>query len=154
MRRKIFITILVIVFAVLSFSQASFAANKKAASAPAVQKAAAPAMPAAPKPNFGMLAGTVSSVDDKDASSIKLVIKSDTDGSLHTVFVTPGTNITKVTDVSELKTGEPVRMMTRKIDDKDMAMGIMFGKVKIMTPPAPKTVPAPSAAKTAAKAKK
>ncbi len=156
MDKKAFAVSLIIAFVALIFTSVSFAAVKKAATAPApaIQKVAtAPAMPAAPKANFGMLAGTVSSVDNKDPANIKLLIKSDADGSVHTVFVTPGTNVTKVTDVSELKPGEPVRMMTRKIDDKDMAMGIMFGKVKNPVPPAAKAV-MPPAAKSATKAKK
>ena len=85
-----------------------------------------------------MIAGTVVNIDNADPANVKLQVKNDADGSVRTVTVTPWTNITKVTDISELKAGEAVRMMTRKIDDKDVAMGIMFGKVKTPPPQAPR----------------
>ena len=138
--KKIFLVALVIAAIALVCPEASFAAETKAQTAPS-QKAA-PRIPIAPKANLGMLMGTISSIDDTDPADIKLTVKNDADGSVRTVSITPWTNITKVTDVSELKVGEQVRMMTRKADDKDVAMGIMFGKFKT----APKAIPAPKAA--------
>ena len=126
-----------------SFASVSFAADKKVQT-PAVTKAV-PARPMPPKANFGMIAGTIVSIDNGDPANVKLQVKNDADGSTKTVSVTPWTNITKVTDISELKTGEQIRMMTRKVEDKDVAMGIMFGKMKTMPAPAPKAPVAPQA---------
>lgn len=143
-KNRILIALVIIVLA-FSFASVTFAADKKvAAQATSTQKTAATA-PVMAKPNFGMIAGTITAINASDPSNVKLSVKNDADNSVHTVMVTPWTNITKVTDVSELKTGEPVRLMTRKVDDKDVAMGIMFGKVKTM--PAPVTTPAPVAPK-------
>ena len=140
-KNRILIALVVVVLA-FSFAQVTFAADKKAATPAASAQKAAVSAPVMAKPNFGMIAGTITSINTSDPSNVKLSIKNDADNSVHTVTVTPWTNITKVTDVSELKTGEPVRMMTRKVDDKDVAMGIMFGKVKTMPAPTPPAAPA------------
>lgn len=150
MGRKMLMGVLGII--IISFCTASFAADQKVAVAS--PKKAAPAVakpvPMPAKPNFGMIAGTVVNVDNTDPANVKLQVKNDADGSVRTVTVTPWTNITKVTDISELKSGEAVRMMTRKVDDKEMAMGIMFGKVKTPPPPAPKAPAVPKAPAAAA----
>ena len=144
MNRKVLGIALVSAFAIPALSAVSFAADKSVQT-PAVVKAA-PARPMPPKSNFGMIAGTVSSIDATDPANVKLQVKNDADGSMKTVSVTPWTNITKVTDISELKTGEQIRLMTRKVDDKDVAMGIMFGKMKSMPAPVAKVPVAPQAA--------
>lgn len=152
MVRKVFTIFVLAIFAITGIQGALFAAEQKAAAKLAPTTAAAPVKPAA-KPNFGMVAGTIVSINNTDPNNVKLEVKSDADGTIRTVTVTPWTNITKVTDVSDLRTGEPVRMMTRKVEDKDVAMGIMFGKIKkIPTPPAAKAPTAPPA--PAVKAKK
>ncbi len=89
------------------------------------------------RPNFVILSGTVSKIDNADPGNVKLDIKSDKDNSIHTLSVMPWTNITKVTDIGELKQGEAVRVITRKVDNKDAAMGIVFGKIKTVMPPEP-----------------
>lgn len=146
MNRKLHYGLIIfLALVVISVCAVSFAAEKKAPAAPA--KMGTPAnIPAPVKPNFGMLAGTVVSIDTKDPANVKIEIKNDADGTTHTVTVTQWTNITKVTDVSEIKPGESIRMMTRKVDDKDVAMGIMFGKMKVAPPPMP-AAPAKAPAK-------
>jgi len=136
MNRNIFVVALVIAAIALVYPAASFAEETKAASTQ-VKEVAASKMPMPPRPNFGMIAGAILSIDNTDPANIKLTVKNDADGSVRAVTVTPWTNITKVIDASELKIGEQVRMMTRRADDKDVAMGIMSGKVKNM--PAPQT---------------
>lgn len=145
MRRNIFAVVLAVIVIALALSTASFAVETTKAPAVPAQKVP-PRMPTQTKPNFGMIAGTVMSIDNADPANVKITVKNDADGSMRTVSATQWTNITKVTDISELKIGEPVRMMTRKVDDKDVAMGIMFGKVRTMPAPMPKTSPAPQAA--------
>ena len=137
----------VVILITASFCAVSFAADQNKAPA-AVQKAA-PVKPIPAKANFGMIAGTVTAIDTKDPANIKLTVKNDSDNTTHTVIVTPWTNITKVTDVSELKTDEPVRMMTRKVEDKEVAMGIMFGKIKNAPVVAAKAPQAPQAQQAA-----
>lgn len=137
MKNNKFIASLTLAIAVLSFCAVSSAAEKKTTTTAAPKAGAI--LPTPPKPNFGMFAGTIASIDNADPANVKLTVKNDADGAIHTISVTPWTNITKVTDISELKEGEQVRMMTRKVEDKDVAMGIMFGKLKTM--PAPRPAP-------------
>jgi len=100
-----------------------------------------------------MIAGTIISIDNADPNNVKLQVKNDADGAIRTVMVTPWTSVTKVTDPSELKAGETARIMTRKVEDKEVAMGIMFGKIKNM--PAPPAAKKPAASVSAdAKSKK
>ena len=138
MNKKSFVAMVTVFLVVLSICTISFAAEKKTAASTASK--AVSKMPAPAKANFSMLAGTIASIDTADPANVKIMVKNDADGTVRTVSVTPWTNITKVTDISELKAGDQVRMMTRKTEDKDVAMGIMFGKIKAM--PAPKAAPA------------
>lgn len=103
------------------------------------------------KSNFSMMLGTVSEIDAADPLNIKLKVQNERDNQIHTVEVTPTTNVTKSTEISELKVGDTIRVMARKVNDKEVAVGIMFGKLRsIPTPkplpaqasPAPKTPPA------------
>ena len=153
MERKDFVIFVVVASLVLGVSALSFAADTKTAnSSYSLQKTGVKSVTGTnpvtrAKSNFSMLAGTVTSINTADPANTKIEIKNTADGTIHTVSVTPWTNITKVTDVSELKAGEEVRMMTRKVDDKDVAMGIMFGKMKSMpAPAAPKVLAVPQAA--------
>ncbi|MFA6320859.1 MAG: hypothetical protein WCY36_03275 [Candidatus Omnitrophota bacterium] len=136
MCKRFFIAVMAF-FVTLGLCSASFAADKKAAApAKATAPVKVPAKRTTPKANFGMVTGTITSIDTTNAAEVKLNVKNDSDGSVRVVTITPWTNITKVTDASELKTGEQVRMMTRKVNDKDVAMGVMFGKVKNIPAPA------------------
>jgi len=94
-------------------------------------------MPAAMRPNFGFVTGTISKIDTSDPANVKLEVKSDAKDQTHTIYTTPWTNVTKITDVSELKTGDAVRVMTRTDEDKEMAMNVMFGDIKKMPGPNP-----------------
>lgn len=146
MNKKFFIVAMAF-FVTLSLSGVSSAADKTVKTiAPAAAQKAAPK-----KANFDMVAGVIESIDNTNPSEVKIKVKNNAGDSSRVVAVTPWTNITKVTDVSELKAGEQVRMMTRKVDDKDVAMGIMFGKMKTIPAPMAKT---PQAAKTTAPVKK
>ena len=87
--------------------------------------------------NFSMLVGTVSKVDTTDPANVKLEVKDDRDSKVHIIEVTPATNVTKVTEISEIKIGDTVRVMARKVDNKEVAMGIMFGifkKIPLLKP--------------------
>jgi hypothetical protein len=84
-----------------------------------------------------MLYGTVTKIDAKDPANVKLEVKNEADNTTHTVEVSPATNVTKVTEISEVKTGETVRIMARKVENKEVAMGVMFGKVKRPRVPGP-----------------
>jgi hypothetical protein len=108
--------------------------------APTMAPKAAAREPVAMRParaNFAVISGAITKIDNSDPANIKLDVKNDADGIMHTIQLTPWTNITKVTDASELKTGEAVRVMSRKVDDKEVAMGVMFGKIRMIPPPPP-----------------
>ena len=135
----------------------SFAADKDTAKKAAVATAPAAAQPVAkaipakmPRANFSMLYGTVTKIDTSDPANVKLEIKNEADNTTHTIDVVPATNVTKVTAISELKEGENVRVMARKVDSKEVAIGVMFGKIR---KPAPRPA-APSAALPAVAATK
>lgn len=83
-----------------------------------------------PKSNFKMISGTITKIDTADPANVKLEVKSERDNAIHTVTLMPWTNITKVTDVSELRQGEAVRVMARTAEGKEVAMGVLFGKIK------------------------
>ena len=152
MGRKAFSISIAVVFIVLALSVVSFAADAKAPASDV--KKAVPANHTSKKANFVMLSGTILSIDNADPAKIKVQVKTSADGSIHTVSVTPWTNITKAADLSDIKTGEPIRIMTRKVEDKDVAMGIMFGKMKAMPAPAPVAAPVAPQTATAQKSKK
>lgn len=144
MRKIALVVILAVCFAFVGQAGA-LAAEQKTSAAP---KAAIK-----PTSSFAMVAGTIESVDVSDPANIKVSVKNDADGVVRTISVTPYTSITKTTDISELKTGDNVRMMTKKADNKEVAMGIMFGKLKPMAAPAA-TAAKPAAKATVATAKK
>lgn len=143
----------------------AFAADEtkpKTAPAPIKMPAMPPKMPARSMPpaairgNINMLFGTITNIDAKDPAKVKLEVMSESDGKTHTIEVIPTTTITKVTDISEIKKGENARIMVKKVDDKDVAMGIMFGKVRKLTVPkaavgTPQQSAAPKAAPAAAR---
>lgn len=105
------------------------------------------------KAAFSMVSGNITAIDKTNPNDIKISIKSATDGKTRVLSATPQTSVTKVTDISELKEGEEVRVMARKMEnDKEMALNIMSGKIK-MPPPPPASTPANAPAKAAEKKK-
>ena len=94
-------------------------------------------MPRQFRPNFSIATGTITKIDNSDPANTKLEIKSSADNTIRTFAVTSWTNVTKVTDLAELKPGETVRIISRKVDDKDVAMGVVFGKLQTTMPPGP-----------------
>jgi Cu/Ag efflux protein CusF len=151
--RRALILITAVVFCAVSAGLA-MAAEKAAAEKPAAAAGGpkAPATPPKPLPraNFSMLYGSVTKVDSADPNSVKLEVKNEADGATHMVEVIPATNVTKVTEISEIKVGDNVRIMARKADNKEVAMGVMFGKIKKpaprpAAPAAPAAMPKPMA---------
>lgn len=153
--RKIFVVCIALIFCISAVSFAFAQEAKKTQATPVktqVAGAKAPtggqALPpgvAAPgqmkRPNFSILSGSVTKVNTSDPKKQTIEVKSDADNTVHVVEVTPFTNVAKMTDVSEIKTGESVRVMARKMDDKEVAMSVMFGKIKALPMP-PKVAPA------------
>lgn len=149
MTKRFAVVLMLVAIVSLLSSDVLFAADQKTAT-PAIAKQTAKFPPVAPaRPNLSMINGTIVSIDSADQANVKLTVKNDADSSVKTISVTPWTNITKVTDVAELKVNEPVRIMTRKVEDKDVAMGIMFGKIRRMpSPPVPMKSVAPNVKET------
>ncbi len=148
MKKALIVSVLSVAVVCFGVLNAFAQANAKAAK-PAVAPAKAPAQPPQPpaqkipRANFAIITGSITKIDNSDPNNIKLEVTNDADGTAHTISITPWTNVTKVTDVSELKSGDTVRVMSRKIDDKEIAMGVMFGKIRKVTPP-PAAQPAAS----------
>jgi Cu/Ag efflux protein CusF len=144
MIKKAVVLAILLVFCASSFVMAADDAKK--AQTPVVNKAVPvmagnPARPMqTPRPEFSMITGKVEKIDSSDPANTKITVKNDKDGTSRTLVVMPWTNITKSAEISELKTGETVRVMARKADDKEIAMGIMFGKINM---PPPRQVPPP-----------
>lgn len=84
------------------------------------------------RPAFGVIGGSIVNINMSDPSKPVLEIKSDTDGKSHLVEMTQFTSVTKVTDISELKAGESVRVMTKNVDGKETAINVMFGKIRAL----------------------
>ena len=142
--KKVYVLVLTAVLT-LALASVAFAADQKTTAPKAKPAMTAPKMPPVPQPmgprgamrsNFNMMLGTVSKIDMSDPANVKLEVKDERDNQLHVVEVTPAANVTKSTEISELKVGDTVRVMARKVDNKEVAMGVMFGKFKKM--PAPK----------------
>ncbi len=134
MNKKVLLAVLVAVsiFTVFSLSFAAEAKKPAVAAQPAATKQL-------PKPAFAMVSGTVLKIDASDPANMKLEVKNDADNTTHVISVSPMTQITKATDITELKTGDAVRVMARKADDKEIAMGIVFGKLAARPMPKPVT---------------
>ena len=115
------------------------AATGAAASPAQAAGRSAAAMRPMSRPAMSMLFGTVTNIDTKDPAVARLDIQTEADNKTHTVEVPAAATVTKVTDLSELKKGDKVRIMARSADGKEIAMGVMFGNIKSM--PAPRPMP-------------
>ncbi|MFH0763669.1 MAG: hypothetical protein V1927_01540 [Candidatus Omnitrophota bacterium] len=138
MSRKAVAVMVVVVFCLTGICGVSYAATAKKPQAVTPAAAKVPAMPPRPS-NINTFSGTIEKIDAADPANIKMQVKDEASGTSRTISVAPWTNITKVTDVSELKTGDAIRVMIRKVEDKDVAMGIVFGKIKNLPPMRPRT---------------
>jgi len=139
MRKNMLLSITVIAVMALNVCGISLAADEKKPMATAPKP---PIAPGVNRPNLNMFGGTIENIDRSDPANIKISVKSETDGVVHNLSVAPFTNITKITDASELKTGDAVRVMARKTEDnKETAMGILFGKIRNLPPMRPRPVP-------------
>ena len=103
--------------------------------------------------NFSVIAGSITNIDNTDPAKPKLVVLSEKDNTTHTLDITPWTNITKATDISELKTGEKVRVMVRKLENNEVAVNVLFGKIRTAPPPRPITQARPPVQQPATPAK-
>lgn len=108
------------------------------APAPAITKPMPPkpaAIKTRPKSNITMLFGSVTKIDSTDPNNVSIEVKDTRTDQTHIINTTPITNVTKVTRISELKTGDNVRVMARKTQDKEVALAIMFGNIDVMPRP-------------------
>ena len=133
-----------VVFIALCLCSASFAADNKKPEAPKVAPTHKPVQHPYTRPNMNILMGTITKINSADPKNVTIEVKDLSGGQARTVTVMPWTNVTKATDISELKAGDNVRIMSRQTEDnKETAMGIMFGKINPphmmkKTPPAAK----------------
>ena len=94
--------------------------------------------------NFVFILGSISKVDTSDPNNTKIEVMNEADNKNHVIEIGPATNVLKVIDAADLKTGEKVRVMARKADDKEVALSVVTGKIKMA--PRPKPVSEPVAA--------
>ena len=149
MARKVFGIILISVFALTSVAGFAIAAeiNKTpAAKAVSTSKNPAVTIPQPPRTSFRMISGKLIKVNSSDPANASMEVKSDMDNSSHTIAITPQTSITKVTDATDLKAGDQVRVVLRSANDKETAMGIVYGKIQNVPMP-PQVVPGAGIAK-------
>ena len=149
--KKIGVFCLVMLFSFELTGLALAADQKAAVKAPIVTQG--PGARRLMHPNFGIITGSIVKIDNSDPAKPEIEIKSDADNQVHVIGLTPYTNVTKVTDISELKAGEAIRVMARKVDDKEVALTIMFGKFKA-PPMRPRSMQAPVAVAPPAAVKK
>ena len=100
-------------------------------------------MPPAMDRNIKFLNGTISAINTADPQNIKIDVKNESDEKVSTVEVAAQTNVLKVVEPSELKAGEKVRVMTRTVNDKNVAISIMTGNIKMPPMRKPVSVQAP-----------
>jgi len=155
MIKKALVLVVAVIFCAAGFAMAADEAKKVAPAKTAVSAASGmtagnAARPMAPKPEFSMISGKIEKINSSDPKNVSITVKNDKDGTSRTLTVMPWTNITKSAEISDLKTGEAVRVMARKAENKEIAMGIMFGKMP--TPPPQRQLPPQAAAPAQAKA--
>lgn len=143
MNKKLLFAVSATTAAMFVISTLSFAAEEKKAAA--AEKAPRQAV----RPAFGMISGTLLKIDASDPANVKLEVRNTGDNTTHLISATPMTQVTKATDISELKAGDTVRIMSKKVDSNEVAMGIMFGKLP--APPRPRPAGAKAAAPEAVK---
>lgn len=139
--KKIVLTAAAVIAFSLIYATQSYAANVKKTT----PKNPAPVnYPQAPKIRFRNISGSIVKIDRaKDA--VKVDVKNNFDNTINTIIVAPETNITKLTDASDLKTGDTVQVISKTMDDKEVALSIAYGKLlKTPQPPKVKTVQTPS----------
>ncbi|MBI5143731.1 MAG: hypothetical protein HZA30_01505 [Candidatus Omnitrophica bacterium] len=125
--KRIFAVVIAVLFYSLALFDLGIAAEE--------ERTALPKKPAVPAKlpgmsNFSIIMGSISKIDVSDPAKPKLEVKSDMDNTVHTIEMTPWTNVSKVTDISELKSGDTVRIAARKAEGKEIAITILFGNIK------------------------
>ena len=139
--KNLFVALIISAFVVTGLATPAISQDNKAAPKAVAAAEKMPTPPNAParptKPMATVLFGSVSKIDNKNPSDVKLEVKSIADDSIHVIDVPAQANIVKVTDLSELKTGDTVRIMARNIEGKEVAMNIIFGKLKMIPRPKP-----------------
>ena len=126
--RRIFLVALIALLA-LNIATAAYCADGGKTS-PVATQARRPMPPQLDK-NFVFILGSISKIDTSDPNNIKLEILNEADNTNHMIAVGPTTNILKVIDASDLKVNEKVRIMARKTENKEVAMSVVTGKLKL-----------------------
>ncbi len=139
--KNLFVALIISTFVVVGLSAPAFSQDKKPApgTAAVAEKTPMPqSLPTRPvKPMATVLFGSVTKIDNANPADVKLEVKNIADDSIHIVEVPSQANIVKITDLAELKTGDTVRVMARNVEGKEVAMNIIFGKLKMLPRPKP-----------------
>ena len=134
--KKVFfvICIALLCLGVAAFAYAADATSKAAKPAAAKAQAKRPMSPMMDR-NFVFILGSITKIDATDPNNVKIEVINEPDNKAHVIEVGPATNILKVIEVADLKAGEKVRIMARKVDNKELAMSVVTGKLKEMPRP-------------------
>lgn len=144
--RRVFLTILVAML-LLALSSIGYCADT--GNVTDQSKAATPAKKTMSllNKNFAFILGSISKVEVTGPETAKIEVISDIDKKPQVIEIAANTNVLKGIDVSELKSGDKVRIMARKAGDKEVALSVVTGKIKEMSRPSKNAIPAVPAAK-------
>lgn len=137
----IFIALMVLSVAGLAYAADAASKTAKPAAAPAKMPAKRTMQPQMDR-NFMFILGSITKIDTTDPNNVKVEVINEADNTNHVVEVGPASNILKVIEVTDLQAGEKVRIMARKVDNKELAMSVVTGKLKEMPRMRPAQTPA------------
>lgn len=136
--KKLSVIAIVLLFSFASLTAYCAEPAKKAITKPVINR---------PRPsgagNMVFIMGSISKIDTSDPSNTKLTVVNDADQKTHVLELGPRPNIAKLIDISELKEGEKTRIVARNVNDKEVAVSVVTGKIRI--PAAPKAGLTPAA---------
>lgn len=139
--KKLLVLAIVLLFSFVSLTAYCAEPAKKAAAKPVINR---------PRPsgagNMVFIMGSISKIDTSDPSNTKLTVINDADQKAHVLELGPRPNIAKLIDVSELKEGEKTRIVARSVNDKEVAVSVVTGKIRIPAAPKAGLTPAVPAA--------
>jgi len=88
--------------------------------------------------NMVFILGSISKIDTSDPNNAKITVVNDSDKKTHVLELGPRPNIAKLIDISEVKEGEKTRIVARKVNDKEVAVSVVTGKIRLPAAPAVK----------------
>lgn len=139
--KKLSILAIVLLFSFVSLSAYCAEPVKKAPMNPPINRPMASGAG-----NMVFIMGSISKIDTSDPNNAKLTVVNDADKKAHVLELGPRPNIAKLIDISELKEGEKTRIVARAVNDKEIAVSVVTGKIRLPAAPKAGLTPAKPAA--------